>query len=249
VLAGDFAEDPIAVAERCLGSWQNEDQHQVSIQEPTPGRRRTLLIDRPGAVQADVRFGSFGIDRLDPRWAAISVASYAMGGAFLSRLNAVLREEKGYTYGVRMNFGPLRTGGSFSVQGSFRTEVLVDALAATRDLIKVDAAPFTSQEVNDAVAFFTGVSPLRYATADGVADQAATQVLAGLPDDYVDRSLALLRSVTPEAATEAYRSVVHPDDLTLVVVGDAERLADPLRASGFEDLEVQSPQADLSEPS
>jgi len=74
-------------------------------------------------------------------------------------------------------------------------------------------------------------------------------VLAGLPDDYVDRSLALLRSVTPEAATEAYGSVVHPDDLTLVVVGDAERLADPLRASGFEDLEVQSPQADLSEPS
>jgi hypothetical protein len=70
---------------------------------------------------------------------------------------------------------------------------------------------------------------LRYATADGVADQAATQVLAGLPDDYVDRSLALLRSVTPEAATEAYRSVVHPDELTLVVVGDAERLAEPLR--------------------
>ena len=162
-----------------------------------------------------------------------------MGGAFLSRLNAVLREEKGYTYGVRMNFGPLRTGGSFAVQGSFRTEVLVDALAATRDLIKVDAAPFTAaRRSSDAVAFFTGVSPLRYATADGVADQAATQVLAGLPDDYVDRSLALLRSVTPEAATEAYGSLVHPDDLTLVVVGDAERLADPLRASGFEDLEV-----------
>ena len=78
----------------------------------------------------------------------------------------------------------------------------------------------------------------RRIAADGVADQAATQVLAGLPEDYVDRSLALLRSVTPEAATEAYRSVVHPDDLTLVVVGDAERLADPLRASGFSELEV-----------
>jgi predicted Zn-dependent peptidase len=239
VLAGDFADDPIAVAERSLGSWRNDDQRQVSVQEPAAGPRRTLLIDRPGAVQADVRYGSFGIDRLDPRWSAISVASYAMGGAFLSRLNAVLREEKGYTYGVRMNFGPLRTGGSFAVQGSFRTDVVVDALATTRDLIKVDSVPFSSQEVGDAVAFFTGVSPLRYATADGVADQAATQVLAGLPDDYVDRSLALLRSVTPEGATEAYRSVVHPDDLTLVVVGDAERLADPLRASGFADLEVR----------
>ncbi|HKX15038.1 MAG TPA: pitrilysin family protein [Propionibacteriaceae bacterium] len=242
VIAGDFADDPVAVAERCLGSWRNEHQRRVVAEEPTPARPRTLLIDRPGAVQADIRYGSFGIDRLDPRWAPISVASYAMGGAFLSRLNAVLREEKGYTYGVRMNFAPLRTGGSFAVQGSFRTEVLIDALAITREMIKVDGVPFTSQEVTDAVAFFTGVSPLRYATADGVADQAATQVLAGLPDDYVDRSLAQLRSVTPEAATEAYRSVVHPEELTLVVVGDAERLADPLRASGFPDLEV-SPSA------
>jgi zinc protease len=241
ILAGDFADDPVAAAERSLGSWRNDDQRRVVAEDPAPGIRRMVLLDRPGAVQADVRLGGFGIDRLDPRWSAISVASYAMGGAFLSRLNAVLREEKGYTYGVRMNFGPLRTGGSFAVQGSFRTEVVAEAMAITRELIEVDQTPFTSQEVDDAVAFFTGVSPLRYATAEGVADQAATQALAGLPDDYVDRSLALLRSVTPETATEAYRSVVHPAELTLVVVGDAERLADPLRATGFPDLEVRAP--------
>ena len=248
ILAGDFVDDPVAVAERSLGSWSNDDQQRITIEDPTPGPRRTLLIDRPGAVQADIRYGSYGIDRLDPRWSAISIASYAMGGAFLSRLNAILREEKGYTYGVRMNFGPLRTGGSFAVQGSFRTEVVADALALTRELINVDDTPFTGQEVDDAVAFFTGVSPLRYATAEGVADQAATQVLAGLPDDYVDRSLALLRSVTPDDATEAYRSIVHPDELSLVVVGDADRLADPIRALGFTDLEVQTPAPDQTKP-
>jgi zinc protease len=248
ILAGDFADDPVAAAERSLGSWRNDDQRRVVAEEPAAGIRRLVLLDRPGAVQADVRLGGFGIDRLDPRWSAISVASYAMGGAFLSRLNAVLREDKGYTYGVRMNFGPLRTGGSFAVQGSFRTEIVADALAITRELIDVDQAPFTSQEVDDAVAFFTGVSPLRYATAEGVADQAATQVLARLPEDYVDRSLALLRSVTPEAATEAYRSVVHPDELTLVVVGDADRLADPLRAAGFPELEVRTPDLEETQP-
>lgn len=248
IMAGDFADDPITVAERYVGSWGNGDQRRVVAEEPVPAPRRALLVDRPGAVQADLRLGGFGIDRLDPRWSAISVASYAMGGAFLSRLNAVLREEKGYTYGVRMNFAPLRTGGSFAVQGSFRTEVVVDALAITNELIKVDDAPFTTQEVNDAVTFFTGVSPLRYATADGVADQAATQILAGLPDDYVDRSLALLRAVTPEAATEAYRSIVRPDELTLVVVGDAKRLAEPLRATGFPDLEIRTPALDEPQP-
>ena len=61
-----------------------------------------------------------------------------MGGAFLSRLNKVLREERGYTYGVRMDFSPHRSGGSYAVQGSFRTEVVVDAVATTRELLDVD---------------------------------------------------------------------------------------------------------------
>jgi zinc protease len=60
--------------------------------------------------------------------------------------------------------------------------------------------------------------------------------------------LALLRSVSPQDATEAYRSVVHPEELTLVVVGDAERLADPIRALGFSDLEVRTSTADQIKP-
>src|SRR5215210_4482867 len=238
IMAGDFATDPVALAQECFGDWQNPGQQAVPTQVPTPTAQRLLLVDRPGAVQADIRYGGFGIDRLDPRWSDITVAGYAMGGAFLSRLNAVLREDKGYTYGVRMNFTPLHSGGSFAVQGSFRTEVVADALSITRELIDVSSRPFTRQEVEEAVAFLIGVSPLRYATADGVADQAATQVLAGLPEDYVDRSLALLRSVTPDSATAAYQSVVHPDELTLVVVGDAERIAEPLRSAGYPDLVV-----------
>jgi zinc protease len=238
ILAGDFVEDPVPLAQECFGDWQNPGQQVIATDVPGATGRRLLLLDRPGAVQADIRFGGFGTDRLDPRWSDITVAGYAMGGAFLSRLNAVLREEKGYTYGVRMNFTPLHRGGSFAVQGSFRTEVAVDALSITRELIDVGSRPFTRQEVEEAVAYLIGVSPLRYATADGVADQAATQVLAGLPEDYVDRSLALLRSVTPDSATAAYQSLVHPDELTLVVVGDAERIADPLRAAGYPDLAV-----------
>jgi zinc protease len=238
IMAGEFATDPVALAQECFGDWQNPAQQEVPTQLPASAPRRVLLVDRPGAVQADIRYGGFGIDRLDPRWSDITVAGYAMGGAFLSRLNAVLREDKGYTYGVRMNFTPLHSGGSFAVQGSFRTEVAVDALHITRELIDVSSRPFRQQEVDEAVAFLVGVSPLRYATADGVADQAATQVLAGLPEDYVDRSLALLRSVTPESATAAYESLVRPDELTLVVVGDAERMAEPLRAAGYGDLVV-----------
>ena len=235
VLAGDFTDDPVELATRVFGDWAT-DQQLVDPVAAAGGRQSAVIVDRPGSVQADLRLGGFGIDRHDPRWADAVIGSYAMGGAFLSRLNRVLREERGYTYGVRLGLSPLRRGGTLAVQGSFRTEVLADALAEAKRLLDVSDDPFTAVEVNEAIAFFTGVSPLRYATADGVGDQVASQLLAGLPNDYVDQNLARLRAVTPESATEAYRSLIDPDALSLVIAGDAERLAGPLAEIGYPDL-------------
>lgn len=239
ILAGDLPRGAVDLAARAFGGWSVPGQRQVDHRVATPAGRQVTVIDRPGAVQADVRFGGFGIDRTDARWAPIKVASFAMGGAFLSRLNAVLREEKGYTYGVALAFSPMRVGGSFAVQGSFRTDVVADALRESLALLDVTERPFTAEEVDNAVRFVAGVSPLRYATADGIADQAASQVMNRLPDDYIDQTLADQRAVTPEAATAAYTSLVHPDELSLIVVGDAATIAEPLRAAGFDDLTVR----------
>lgn len=239
IVAGDLTGiDVEALAERTFGGWRAAGQRRAPQQPAEPGGRTAVLVDRPGAVQADLRLGAYAVDRTDPRWADLTVAGYAMGGAFLSRLNKVLREERGYTYGVRLGFSPLRVGGWYAVQGSFRTEVLVDAVREARELLDISARPFTTDEVTDAVAYYTGTSPLRFATADGVADQAAAQVLAGLPTDYLDSSLAALRDVTPDSATAAYASVVDVGAASLVVVGAADQLAEPLRALGYDDLVV-----------
>lgn len=238
IIAGDVGDDIETLAGKHFGGWQVPEQSTVAYQPPQPGRRRAVIVHRPGAVQADLQLGGFGIDRGDPRWADVSIASYIMGGAFLSRLNSVLREELGYTYGVRLGFTPLRSGGTFAVSGSFRTEVIGDALRRTKELLSVADRPFTADEVSDAVTYFTGISPLRYATADGVADQAAVQALAGLPDDYPDRRLAALRQVTPESAAAAYQSLVDPENLTLAIAGDADRIAEPIKDAGFTDVEV-----------
>lgn len=235
ILAGDFPEDPLPLVQSAFGAWTvagapDRPEHVP----PQPAEPRAVIINHPGAVQADLRLGGFGIDRRDMRWADVSIGSYAVGGAFLSRLNAVLREERGYTYGVNLSFGPLRSGGSYAVQGAFRTEVAADALAEARTLLDIDGKPITADEVRDAVAYFTGVAPLRYATADGVADQAATQVLAGLGDDHLNQNLAALRRVTPESATSGYQAVVDLDRLSLAIAGDADKLADPIRALGYD---------------
>ena len=127
-----------------------------------------------------MRLGGFGIDRSDPRWPDLHVATHALGGAFLSRLNRVLREEKGFTYGVHLANSPMRDGGLLAVAGSFRTEVVVEAVDLARELLDVTSSPITATEVADAVTYTNGVAPLRYSTASGVTDRIASLIGAGL---------------------------------------------------------------------
>ena len=233
VLAGDFADDPVPLAAGAFADWANADQAATSHQACSPATPTAVLIDRPGSVQADIRLGGSGIDRHDPRWPDFQVGSYAVGGAFLSRLNKVLREDRGYTYGVSLQNAPLRSGGTFTVAGSFRTEVVAPAMEEARRLLDISAAPITADEVTDAVNYFAGVSPLRYATADGIADQTASVVAQGLALDYVNTYLAGIRAATPDSASRAYAEIIDLDALTLVVVGDASALEPALADGGF----------------
>ena len=233
VLAGDFVDDPLPAVEAAFGAWAPGSGPQASHESPQASEPRFLLIDRPGAVQADLRLGTFGLDRRDPAYADLTVACHALGGSFLSRLNRELREERGFTYGVHLTNQPMRSGGLASVEGSFRTEVLVEALDRARDILDVAAQPLTDHEVATAVSYATGIAPLQYATASDLAGGVGALAAAGLGYDYVDAHALALSRVTPESATAAISKVLRPDGLTLVVVGDATTLADPLTAAGW----------------
>lgn len=230
VVAGTFAGDPLPALEAAFGDWTGPAA-ALAVPGATPGARQSLLIDRPSAVQADIRLGGFGIDRRDSRWAAFKIATYAVGGAFLSRLNRVLREEHGYTYGVSLGQRAFRHGGYFAVRGSFRTEVVAPAIFDALALLRVDE--FTEAEISAAVDYFVGVTPLQYATAAGVAGEVVSLLGAGLEPGFVDSNLDALRAVTPDSALAAYTSLIDPDSLSLVVVGDAAQLAEPLAAAGI----------------
>lgn len=242
VLAGDLSGDVRQVVEDAFGAWANPGQTAVRHEAPGASERVVRLVDRPGSVQADVRFGRFTIDRTDPRWADLQLAVYAIGGAFLSRLNSVLREEKGYTYGVHASNAPLRKGGTTAVQGSFRNEVVADAVSLLGPLVDVRTKPLTADEIEKARRYLVGVQPLQYATASGVCNGVLTLLGAGLTPHFVDELRAAYARVTPESATAAASELLQPEAMSLVVVGDAGVLADGLRGVGY-DVEVVSQDA------
>lgn len=233
VLAGDLAGDPLPLVRAAFDQWQGADA-PVTHETPAGATGGTLLLHRPGSVQADVRIGRFGMDRLNPEWPALRLGTFVLGGGFLSRLNRVLREERGFTYGVHLTNTPARSGGMLTMHASFRTEVAADAIAEAYELFRVDGErAITTDELTASVNYLVGVMPLRCATAGGIADQVTTLVDAGLDTDYVNRHTAALAGVTPSEADEAVARTLRRDDLTLVVVGDAEVLADRLAGRGI----------------
>lgn len=234
VLAGDFGGDVTDLVTEVFGGWTNPAQRAVEHEHPEPRPRQLVLVDRPGSVQADVRMAHFTIDRSDARWADLQIGMYALGGAFLSRLNSVLREEKGWTYGVHAGTTPLRSGGWTTVSGSFRSDAVADAVAAIPGLLDVADRPLTRREIDDARTYLAGVQPLQYATASGICHGVLTLSSAGLDGTFVDRLRTDYDRVTPESATAAVRDLVPPDELALVVVGDAATLAGPLADRGFD---------------
>ena len=199
---------------------------------------RIVLVDRPGSVQSELYLGCAGPDRLSAsQWAPFPVLGFIMGGGPTARLDAVLREERGYTYGMRCGFRPRRGEGLFLTSGSVRADVTAEALEIALDVLDSGRDGFTAQEVAEGVEYLCETAPGRFATADDVADEAVSRALEGQTTRETSRTLAEMRSLTPERLTSAYGEYVNGEWVS-VVVGDAASLQDKLVALGRGPVEV-----------
>ena len=157
----------------------------------------------------------------------------------------MLREEKGYTYGVHAFPQVLRSpapdgaaaapGASVLViSGAVDTASTGPALADTWGVLRTLAAGgLTDPERDQAVQNLVGVAPLRYERASSVADTLADQVEEHLPDDYQAQLYARLASTSTEAATAAAVAAFPASSLVTILVGDAAQIAEPVRALGI----------------
>lgn len=242
VVAGDLSGlDVAALAEQSLGSWTSRT-HLPAPDATAPRRAadaaRVVIVDRPGSVQSELLVGWTGPDRhTETGWAAYPVLGFMVGGSPNARVDAVLREEKGYTYGIRSVFRPRRVGGLFLTSGSVRADATVEAARLLLELLASGREGFRAEEVRAGVDFISKTAPGRFATADAVADEAVTMALDGLTTDFTSRTLEEMRQLDGAGLTAAYRQWVQ-GEWTVVVVGDAGTYAEGVRALGIGEVTV-----------
>jgi zinc protease len=240
VISGAIDVDAtVRAADNYLGDWTGAAPGHRLLDPKPRGRRRVVLVDRPGSVQSELRVGHLGIDRHDPRYFPALVMAALLGGVFGSRLNLRLREELGYTYGARCSFDPRRASGPFTATAAVQTEVTTDAI---RELLGqldgIRTAPPDEAEVAEVRDFLVGVFPLRFETTAGIAGAIEPLAVYGLPDDYWHTYRSRIEEVGPAEVHLAATELVRPDEALILLTGDAARVRDELAAADLGPLEV-----------
>ena len=200
--------------------------------------RGVLLVDRPGAVQSEIRIGHGGIARSDVDYFTIQVLNLILGGSFTSRLNLNLRERNGYTYGIRSRFLARRSQGPFLVSTAVETGVTGAAVGEIhREVSKLSSEGPSDTEVESARSYLSGVFPLKLETTGQIASQAADLVVYDLARDYYHGYRDRIRAVSVEDVRSAAGRILRPAELRTVVVGDADAVQAQLEDQGLGPVE------------
>jgi zinc protease len=239
-IVGDVSpEEAFAGAQRAFGGWSKAAAEPGKAIDPPPPTRRVVVIDKPGAVQTEIRVGNLAIPRKNDDFMAMDLAAKVLGGEGANRLHRVLRSERGLTYGASADFNALKQSGDIVAQTNTRSETTGETLRLMIDEVsKLLRERVGERELEGAQEYLTGSFPLTIETPSQIALQILNAVFFGLNMNDLQTYRERVNAVTVEDVQRVARNYLHPDKLTIVLVGDASAFVKQLPGAGFDKFEV-----------
>ena len=226
-----------ASMEKALAAWTKAGEKPSFDYPKLPELQpaRIYLVDKPGAAQSVFNIGLPGPPRNTPDYFALQVLNTILGGQFQSRLNANIREQKGYSYGVNSNFGFGRGPGAFRAGGSIVLAKTDAALIEFMHELKgiVGEKPITDEEIKTAKESLIQGLPQRFASVSAISSAITSVVVQGLPDDYYQTYASNVSAVTKEDLARVAKKYIDLNHLAIVIVGDRSVVEGPLKATNI----------------
>lgn len=221
--------------EEAFGRWKAPGQEipgKDLVKIALPPAPRLFLIDKPGAAQSLVLGAHLAPPKSHPDDTAMNLASSVLGGLFVSRLNMNLREEKHWSYGASSSLGSARGQRVFSVYAQVQTDRTADSIKEMlRELDDITGPrPVTEAELELAADNLVVGLPGDHETISDLARSYLDILQFGLADSYYNDLVPEVRSLGVDEVLAAARTLMHPQALTWVVVGDLAQIEAPLRA-------------------
>ena len=231
-----------AVVEKGLAAWAKGGEKASFDYPKLPELQpaKIYLVDKPGAAQSVFNIGLPGPPRNTPDYFALQVLNTILGGQFQSRLNANLREQKGYSYGVRSSFGYGKGPGAFNAGGAIFTAKTDAALIEFMKELKgiVGEKPITDEELKTAKESLIQGLPQRFASVSAISNAITSLTVQGLPDDYYQTYAKNVSAVTKDDLLRVAKQYIDLKNLAIVIVGNRSEIEPALKATGIAPITI-----------
>jgi zinc protease len=239
-LAGDVRPaDVTAAINQRFGSWTGGPALVAAVTPPPAHQKeKIVLVDRPGSAQTMFYLVYPGKKLGDPTTTPLQAGTIVLGGTFTSRLNHLLREVKGYTYGVHASTVQMPDTGVQTVSTRIRTDVTAPAMADLVGELRKIGEGVTDAEVGKAKGAARQDVVESMDGLEGVAGMFALYQRSKRGPQALAADLQAMASVD-KAAIDAAMKQYDPANAVIVLVGDVAQIQKPLADAGFTDVEVQ----------
>jgi zinc protease len=235
LVAGAASVDDASSA--LAGIAQRWQRATVSFPEPpawSTDRAGLYFLDVPGSSQSVLQIGYLALPETDPDFYPATVMNFRFGGGgFASDLTQVLREQKGYTYGVGSRFAGSDFPGPFSVSSSVRSNVTFESLELIKDLLERHGPDFDNDDLDATKGFLTRSNAMAFETLGAKIGILRDVADYGFPNDYVLQRENIVRNMTAERIGELASRFLDPQGMVWLIVGDAATQRDRLNALGL----------------
>jgi predicted Zn-dependent peptidase len=241
LMVGDVdAAGARSILQSAFGNWKVSAPALPPVVNPASPAKgtRVIIIDRPASVQSAIAIGRAGFLATDPDYLTLLALNQVLGGGLTSRINLNLREVHAYTYGAFSALETRRAGGAIHINSSVRTNATDSAiLEAVKEYRRITTEPVPQAELVSFTNNLVSSFPNTVQTVQGLQGRLQNLILWGLPPDYYKTYREQLAAVTP-AQVQAAASRLDPNDLLIVVAGDASKIEAPIRALILGTVEV-----------
>jgi zinc protease len=226
-----------AAVEKGLAAWtKGGDKPSFDYPKlPELQPAKIYFVDKPGSAQSVVNIGLPGPPRNTPDYFALQVLNTILGGQFQSRLNANIREQKGYSYGVNSGFSYGKGPGAFRAGGSIFSDKTDAALIEFMKELKgiVGEKPITDEEIKTAKEALIQGLPQRFASVSAISGAITSLAVQGLPEDFYQTYAKNVSAVTKEDLLRVAKKYIDLNHLAIVIVGDRSSVEAPLKATNI----------------
>lgn len=242
IVVGDIKEEEVLPKLSFLNKLPNK-KIEIPAITPAPAVEKTkiFLVDVPKAAQTEFRVGYVTGLKYDAtgEYFKAGLMNYNLGGAFNSRLNLNLREDKGWTYGAFSGFSAGKQTGDFEFSAGIRADATDSALIEImRELKEFSENGLTEEELTFMKSAIGQRDALRYETGFQKANFIGNILENDLPADYVDQQSKIVSNMTKAELDALAKKWLNPGKMNVLVVGDKAKILPGLQKLGYEIIEL-----------